>query len=1226
MEEKRKRRNAERNDVIDEDMTSKEACNDNGDGENESHSCRYRIDSRAHVFNQKSNKVRRLAMPTPCPDAAALLFLFLFLHILAGSSTPATNSTTLTQSEIDSLTAFRVELEDPLGALSSWDPSDPTAPCSWRGVTCSPEEDGGRVIELRLPRLRLSGPISNSLAGLSFLRKISLRSNHFTGIIPSSLYNLSNLQTIFLQYNSLDGPLPTTLLSNLSKLQILNVAGNSLSGVVPDVLLPNLRYLDLSSNDFSGHIPTNLSSTAPLLELLNLSFNRIHGIIPADLGRLQTLLYLWLDGNELEGTIPSVLANCSALLHLSLQGNKLQGIIPAAVGEIPALQVLTLSHNRFSGPIPSSIVFNASSVHPPSLRIVQLGYNLLSELPQPPEERSRSSPTSTVLQVFDIKGNQITGRFPSWLANISTLAVLDLSKNAFSGDLSPEISRLSLLQELRLGSNLLTAHIPQEIGLCTSLHVLDLEDNRFSGEIPPSLGNLLEMRTLLLGGNIFLGSIPASLGALYNLDALLVRHNNLSGSIPEEILRLSNLTTLDLSGNMLSGEIPASIGNLVGLHSLNLSNNRFYGSVPSSVGGLSSLKSLDLSRQDNLSGDLPAELFGMPNLEVISLAENSFSGIFPEGFTSLWSLELLNLTANYFSGAIPPTYGYLQSLRVLSISKNNLSGVIPAELGNCSNLTTIQLQANHFSGHIPTTLSQLTDLAELDLSHNLLSGGIPAEISQCSALTDLRLNGNNLSGGIPETLSNLSKLETLDLSSNKLGGVIPSSLEALNRLTYFNVSSNNLEGEIPPMLATRFDNASLFAENPALCGQPLESRCGRKKRWTRSILFISLAAALAVVVLTTLYCCCFCLVIRWRQRFLEMRDGPKKRSPGRGSGSSAGSGSENAGPKLVMFQNKITYAETLEATRQFDEENVLSRGRHGLVFKACYNDGTVLSILRLPSTSDDGAVVVEEGFFRKEAETLGKVKHRNLTVLRGYYAGPPPDVRLLIYDYMPNGNLGTLLQEASHQDGHVLNWPMRHLIALGVARGLAFLHAANVIHGDVKPQNVLFDADFEPHLSDFGLERIAVTAGAAAEAAASTSAAAVGAVGSLGYVAPDSAEAGQATREGDVFSFGIVLLELLTGRRPGMFAGEEEDIVKWVKRQLQGGQMTELLEPGLLELDPESAEWEEFLLGIKVGLLCTAAGPLDRPSMADVVFMLEGCRVGPDIPSSTDPTSLPSPA
>ncbi|PKU83726.1 probable inactive leucine-rich repeat receptor kinase XIAO [Dendrobium catenatum] len=1176
------------------------------------------------VCKKRNKKVRRLAMP---PRSVAFLFLVLLRLFVVVVAAQQPGSMAARQTEIDALTAFRLNLQDPLGVLSGWDGSADSAPCAWRGITCSPV-DGGPVVEVRLPRLRLSGPISDRLADLRFLRKLSLPSNLFTGTIPSSLSKLSDLRTLFLQYNSLNGPLPPALLSNLTKLQILNAAGNRLSGVVPVVFLPNLRYLDLSSNSFSGQIPTNLSSMAPRVQLLNLSFNRLRGTIPGDLGRLQMLLYLWLDWNELEGTIPAVLANCSSLLHLSLQGNKLQGIVPSAVGEIPTLQVLSLSHNRLSGPIPSSIFYNASAAHPPMLRIVQLGYNALSYLPNPPEDLARAAFTSSVLQVFDVKENQVAGPFPVWLSNISKLTVLDLSRNSFSGDLPPEMGRLLSLQELRLGMNSMSGNIPTEIGMCSSLHVLELEHNRFSGLIPSAFGDLREMRTLLLGGNLFSGSIPSSLGGLSHLDTLSLWQNKLGGSIPEEILRLSNLTSMDLSGNRFSGEIPASIGNLEGLQSLNLSNNFFSGSIPSTIGKLGRLKSLDLSGQGNLSGDLPAELFGMPNLQVISLAENSFSGEFPEGFTSLWSLQRLNLTSNSFKGGIPPTYGYLQSLQVLSISKNNLSGQIPAELGNCSNLTTIQLQENHLSGSIPPDLSRLSNLEELDLSENFLSGGMPTEISQCSSLSTLLLDKNNLSGSIPETLSNLSKLQRLDLSSNNFSGTIPASLAVLNRLNYFNVSSNNLEGEIPPMLSSRFENASLFDGNPALCGQPLANNCGGKKRWTRSILFISLAAALAVITLTTVYCCCVCFVIRWRQRFLERRDGPKKRSPGRGSGSSSGSAGENGGPKLIMFQNKITYAETLEATRQFDEENVLSRGRHGLVFKACYSDGTVLSILRLPSTSADGAVVVEEGFFRKEAESLGKVKHRNLTVLRGYYAGPPPDVRLLIYDYMPNGNLATLLQEASHQDGHVLNWPMRHLIALGVARGLAFLHSANVVHGDVKPQNVLFDADFEPHLSDFGLERMTVTAGAAAEAAASTSSAAAGVVGSLGYVAPDAAAAGQATREGDVFSFGIVLLELLTGRRPGTFTGEEEeeDIVKWVKRQLQRGQITELLEPGLLELDPESAEWEEFLLGIKVGLLCTAPGPAERPTMADVVFMLEGCRVGPDIPSSTDPTSQPSPS
>jgi serine/threonine protein kinase len=572
----------------------------------------------------------------------------------------------------------------------------------------------------------------------------------------------------------------------------------------------------------------------------------------------------------------------------------------------------------------------------------------------------------------------------------------------------------------------------------------------------------------------------------------------------------------------------------------------------------------------------------------------------------------------------------MASLQVFSASHNRISGEVPAELANCSNLTVLDLSDNRLTGPVPSDLSRLGELEELDLSHNQMSGKIPAEISNCSSLATLKLDDNHLGGEIPSSLANLSKLQTLDLSSNNITGGIPVPLAQIPGLVSFNVSHNDLTGEIPAVLGSRFGTPSAFASNPDLCGPPLESECSqyrqhRKRQRLQRLALVIGAVAAASLLLVLLCCCCVFGLLRWRRKFVERRDGVKKRrrSPGRGSGSSGTS--TDSQTKLIMFNSRITYADTVEATRQFDEENVLSRGRHGLMFKACYSEGTVLAILRLPSTSADGAVVVEEGSFRKEAENLGRVKHRNLTVLRGYYAGPPPDVRLLVYDYMPNGNLATLLQEASHQDGHILNWPMRHLIALGVSRGLAFLHQSGVIHGDVKPQNILFDADFEPHLSDFGLEPMVVTAGAAAAAAAASTSATTP-VGSLGYVAPDAATAGQATREGDVYSFGIVLLELLTGRRPGMFAGEDEDIVKWVKRQLQRGAVTELLEPGLLELDPESSEWEEFLLGIKVGLLCTASDPLDRPAMGDVVFMLEGCRVGPDIPSSADPTTQASPA
>ncbi|KAK9929656.1 hypothetical protein M0R45_026746 [Rubus argutus] len=982
--------------------------------------------------------------------------------------------------EIDALTSFRLNLQDPLGALNGWDSSTPAAPCDWRGVFC---DNSSRVSELRLPRLQLGGRLSDHLAKLRMLAKqppLQLLQQHHT------LFALrcTRLRAVFLQNNSLTGKLPPEI-GNLTGLQILNVAT-------------------------PAHQPL---------------YNQFSGQVPASFGELQQLQFLWLDHNFLEGTLPSAIANCSALVHLSVEGNALGGVIPAAIAALPKLQVVSLSQNNFSGMVPSSLFCNVS--FKASLKIVQLGFNSFTDIVKP-----KTTTCLSALVVLDLQHNLFAGDFPWWLTQVPNLTVLDVSSNSFSGVVPPRL-------ETSRG------------------------ENQFSGSIPPSFGNLSRLETLSLRGNHLTGTMPM-----------------------EMLMGLVNLTTLDLSGNKFFGEVAISIGSLSQLMVLNLSGNGFSGRVPTSLGSLFRLTTIDLSKQ-NLSGEVPSELLGLPNLQVIALQENRLSGDVPEGFSSLVGLHYLNLSSNAFSGHIPENYGFLRSLVVLSLSNNHISGSIPPDLGNCSDLQVLELQLNSLTGTIPADLSNLSSLNELDLGSNNLTGGIPEEISKCSSLTALFLDSNHLSGGIPDSLSKLLNLTTLDLSNNNLSGQIPDDLGSIPGLVNVNVSMNNLEGEIPVMLGSRFNNASDFSGNPNLCGQPLDKKCkdlDKNDRKKRLILLIVIAVSGSCLLAL---CCCFYIfsLLRWRKKLKQGSSGEKTRSSARASsGTSEGRGSSDSGvPKLVMFNSKITLAETIAATRQFDEENVLSRTQYGLVFKACYDDGMVMSIRRLPDAT------LDENLFRKEAESLGRVKHRNLTVLRGYYAGPP-DLRLLIYDYMPNGNLATLLQEASHQDGHVLNWPMRHLIALGIARGLAFLHTSSLVHGDVKPQSVLFDADFEAHLSDFGLDRLTLATSTTTPAEASSSTT----VGTLGYVSPEATLTGRVTKESDVYSYGIVLLELLTGKRPVMFT-EDEDIVK-------------------------------VLAGVKVGLLCTAPDPQDRPTMSDIVFMLEGCRVGPDLPSSADPTTQPSPA
>ncbi|XP_057435021.1 probable LRR receptor-like serine/threonine-protein kinase At4g36180 [Lotus japonicus] len=1113
-------------------------------------------------------------------------------------------SNNTSQSEIEALTTFKLSLHDPLGSLDGWDPSTKLAPCDWRGVLCF----NNRVHELRLPRLQLTGQLS--LSNLPHLRKLSLHSNNFNSTIPSSLSRCLFLRALYLHNNKFSGTVPPSLL-NLTNLQILNLAHNLLSGTVPSHLSASLRFLDLSSNSFSGDIPANFSSKSQL-QLINLSYNTFTGEIPVTIGALQRLEYLWLDSNHLHGTLPSALANCTSLVHLSAVDNSIGGLVPSTIGTMPQLQVLSLSMNQLSGSVPTSLLCSAGNNNnsSPSLRIVQLGFNKLTGISTPP-----GGNCVTLLEFLDLKQNHIASPLFSF-TNATSLRALDLSGNSFSGALPADIGSLFRLEELRLSGNSLSGEVPSSIVNCRLLKVLDLQGNRFSGPVPSFLGELKNLKELSLGGNSFTGSIPSSFGTLSELETLDLSENKLTGTLPVEIMQLHNMSDLNLSNNRFSsGQVISSdIGNLKGLQGLNLSQCGFSGKVPATLGNLMRLTVLDLSKQ-NLSGELPVELYGLPSLQIVALEENHFSGSVPEGFSSLVSLQYLNLSSNAFVGSIPATYGFLSSLTVLSLSHNSISGSIPPEIGGCSQLEVLQLNSNHLEANIPVEISQLSKLKELNLGHNRLNGEIPDEISKCSALSTLILDANHFTGHIPESLSKLSNLTVLSLSSNSLTGEIPGGFSFNFGLKHLNFSNNNLEGEIPEMLGSRINDPLLFAMNQRLCGKPLHKECANVRRRKRRRIIIFTAVAVAGLLLLALCCCGYIYsLIRWRNKLRRGVTGEKKRSPS-GTSSGARGSSENGGPKLVMFNNKITYAETLEATRNFDEENVLSRGKHGLVFKATFNDGIVLSIRRLPDNS-----LMEEPTFRREAESLGKVKHRNLTVLRGYYAGPPSDMRLLVYDYMPNGNLGTLLQEASQQDGHVLNWPMRHLIALGIARGLSFLHSVPIVHGDVKPQNVLFDADFEAHLSEFGLDRVTSPAVNTAEESSSTTP-----VGSLGYAAPEAALTGQATKEGDVYSFGIVLLEILTGRKAVMFT-HDEDIVKWVKKQLQRGQISELLEPGLLELDPESSEWEEFLLGIKVALLCTAPDPLDRPSINDVVFMLEGCRVGPEIPSSADPTTLPSPA
>nr|CAD1835410.1 unnamed protein product [Ananas comosus var. bracteatus] len=1044
--------------------------------------------------------------------------------------------------------AFRRALRDPFGALSGWDPSSPLAPATGAAspaplrlrLRLGRRRRGRGAPAAAAPALRADLPAARRPPEPEEAEpplQLPLRAH------PGSLFSrLPRLRSLFLQSNSLSGPLPDSLLvGNLSDLLTLNAASNLLSGPLPSSSRAPSATSTSPATPSPG--PSPPPSRPPPRACSSSTSPSTASAAPSRPRSAPCSTSSTSGSTPTSSRAPSPPPSPTA----PPSSSSAPAPTPSAASSPPPSPPSPPSRSSPSPPTASP----APSPPPPSASASSSS----PTTPSPTSSRRRRPPASP--SRFSIsRGTRSAGRSPRGSPTRPAHRARSLRERRLRRHpAGPRAPRRAPGAAAR--AQFPERAVPAEIARCGALQVLDLEDNRLSGAIPAALGD-------------------------WGADAV------------EQPLVLGPRRQRAL------GRDPERHWNLSGLLSLNLSKNGFSGGIPASIGSLLNLRSLDVSGQRNLSGDLPAELFGLPNLQAISLAENSFSGPVPEGFSSLVGLELLNLTANGFSGPIPATYGYIPSLRALALSRNRISGEIPAELANCSNLTLLQLRSNNLSGPIPADLSRLADLEELDLGRNDLSGKIPrrsliALLSSCCGWTATAcpVRFRSRSRGSPNCRPSISRRTTSRAPSRRPGPHPRAGL--LQRLRERPKRGDPRDAGVPLRgpLGVRGEPGALRAaagggvrrrpapaEEEGAAPGAAGRRGGRAVRPGRLLLLLRAEpAAVAAPVHGGQGRREEAAEPRAGQRIErgERRDGERRRAgPSAGDVRQPDHVRRDAGGDAAVRRGERAEPRAARAGVQ----GLLS-GRHGALHPAAAVD------VRGRRHRDRG------GAFRKEAESLGKVKHRNLTVLRGYYAGPPPDVRLLIYDYMPNGNLATLLQEASRQDGHVLNWPMRHLIALGVARGLAFLHASGVVHGDVKPQNILFDADFEPHLSDFGLEPIVVTAGAAAAAAAA----------SASTSTPSAAPVG-----------------------PGVFAGEEEDIVKWVKRQLQRGQISELLEPGLLELDPESPDWEEFLLGVKVGLLCTAPDPADRPAMADVVFMLEGCRVGPDLPSSADPTSQPSPA
>jgi len=795
------------------------------------------------------------------------------------------------------------------------------------------------------------------------------------------------------------------------------------TGVQCDRLGQRVTALELSGLGLSGHLSPyigNLSS----LESLQLQNNQLTGLIPDQIGNLFSLRVLNMSSNMLEGKLPSNITNLKDLLILDLSSNKIVSKIPEDISSLKRLEVLKLGRNSLYGAIPASLG-NISS-----LKNISFGTNFL------------------------------TGGIPSALGRLHELIELDLILNNLNGTVPPAVYNLSSLVNFALASNSFWGEIPQDVGVkLPKLIVFNICFNYFTGGIPGSLHNLTNIQVIRMASNFLEGTVPPGLGNLpflrmYNIGYNRIVSEGVRGL--DFITSLTNSTRLNflaIDGNMLEGVIPETIGNLSkDLSTLYMGQNRFNGSIPPSIGLLSGLKLLNISH-NSISGEIPHELGQLAELQELSLAGNEISGVIPDSLGNLLKLNLIDLSRNKLVERIPTSFGDFQSLLYMDLSSNQLNGSIPMEILNLPTLSNVlNLSMNSLSGPIPQ-IGRLSAVASIDFSSNQLDGGIPSSFSYCLSLENLFLTKNQLSGSIPKALGELRGLETLDLSSNQLSGTIPVELQNLRVLRLLNLSYNDLEGAIPSGGVFQNLSAVHLEGNGNLCLQAPCVNRGEGRRNVRHYIIIAVAVALVL-----------CLTIG---SILYIKSRKEKVAS-----SSSPSPSEQLKPLAPM----ISYDKLRLATEEFNQENLLGVGSFGSVYKGNLSYGTTVAV-KVLDTLRTGSL---KSFFA-ECEAMKNLRHRNLVKLITSCSSVDfknNDFRALVYEYLCNGSLEDWIKgKRKHANGNGLNLMERLNIAIDVACALDYLHNDSeipVVHCDLKPSNILLDADMTAKVGDFGLARLLI--------------------------------------------------------------------------------------------------------------------------------------------------------
>ncbi|KAI4332676.1 hypothetical protein L6164_017566 [Bauhinia variegata] len=820
---------------------------------------------------------------------------------------------------------------------------------------------------------------------------------------------------------------------------------------------------------------------------------------------------------------------------------------------------LDLSNRNLSGTIPPEIRYLSSLVHL-NLSGNDFGGNLQAAIFQLSE-----------LRTLDISHNYFNSTFPPGISKLKFLTVFNAYSNNFIGPLPEEFIRLRFLEQLNLGGSYFSDRIPSGYGSFPRLKILYLAGNALEGPIPPQLGFLAQLERLEIGYNNFSGELPAELALLSNLKYLDISSANLSGRLRPELGNLTSLENLLLFKNHFTDQIPSTLGNLKVLKALDLSDNQLTGSIPQALGTLKELTKLSLM-MNKLTGEIPQEFGDLPNLELFHLFNNSLSGFLPQKLGSNGLLQRLDVSTNSLSGPMPPTICNGNNVIKLILFNNKFQGLLPASLTKCSSLTRLRIQNNGFNGSIPAGFGSLPNLTFVDLSNNNFTGQIPEDFGNAIKLQYLNISGNSFNNPLPNNIWNAVNLQIFSASSSKIVGHIP-DFDGCQSIYRIELQGNSLNGSIPwkishcqKLLLLNLSRNSLTGIIP----------------WEISVLPSITDVDLSHNFLTGTIPSNFnnCTTLENFNVSFNLLTGP---IPSSGSifpnlHPSSFSGNEGLCGGIL---SKPCAADTLAAG---DNEVELQKqqpkrtaGAIVWIIAAAFGIGLFVLVA--------GTRCFHANYNRRFSTDSQEIGPWRLTAFQrlNFTAEDVLECLSMTDKILGMGSTGTVYKA---------EMPGGEIIAVKKLWGKHKDHIRRR-RGVLAEVDVL-DGEMEARVADFGVAKLIQSDESMSVIA-----------GSYGYIAPEYAYTLQVDEKSDIYSYGVVLMEILSGKRSvDPEFGDGNSIVDWVRLKIKS-------KDGVDEILDKNcgagcgAVKEEMLQMLRIALLCTSGNPSDRPSMRDVVLMLQ---------------------